>query len=182
MTAGPGRELVIPEAAAWPIATLIETDRLWLEPLRVDHATELAAVLDDERLHDFIGGRPATAAELRSRYARLEAGRSPDGTQGWLNWAVRDRRTGVAVGTVQATLWRNGTLTAEIAWVIAASHQGRGYAKEAAAAMVGWLGQHGVLDFVAHIHPDHAASTGVARHLGLRPTDVIEDGEVRWVR
>jgi RimJ/RimL family protein N-acetyltransferase len=173
---------VTQQAGAWPIAALIETERLRLEPLRVDHATELAAVLDDERLHEFIGGRPATAAELRSRYARLEAGRSPDGSQGWLNWVVRDRRAGVAVGTVQATLWRNGRLTAEIAWVIAAAHQGRGYAKEAAAAMVAWLGQQGVLGFVAHIHPDHAASSGVARHLGLRPTDVIEDGEIRWVR
>jgi RimJ/RimL family protein N-acetyltransferase len=179
--AGPGAGARA-RARAWPIAALIETDRLQLEPLRVDHATELATVLDDERLHEFIGGRPATTAELRSRYTRLEAGRSPDGSQGWLNWVVRDRGAGVAVGTVQATLGRTGGLTAEIAWVIAAARQGRGYATEAAAAMVARLEQQSVRGFVAHIHPDHAASNRVARHLGLRPTNVMEDGEVRWVR
>jgi RimJ/RimL family protein N-acetyltransferase len=66
--------------------------------------------------------------------------------------------------------------------VIAAARQGRGYAKEAAAAMVAWLEQQSVRGFVAHIYPDHAASNRVARHLGLRPTNVMEDGEVRWVR
>jgi len=161
---------------------LIETARLRLEPLQVDHATEMAGALQDERLHEFTGGRPATAAELRARYARLASGRSPDGSQGWLNWVVRHRGSGTAVGTVQATLWRNGELTAEIAWVIATAHQGRGYAKEAAAAMVDWLGGQGVLGFVAQIHPDHAASGAVARNLGLSPSDAVEDGEVRWVR
>ena len=34
----------------------------------------MVAVLGDERLHEFIGGRPATPAELRERYARLGAG------------------------------------------------------------------------------------------------------------
>ena len=192
------------DPGAWPVATVIETERLRLEPLRVDHAMELAAVLDDERLHQFIGGRPATEAELRSRYASLVAGWSPDGSQGWLNWVVRERGAGtgsvagaglgsavgtgvgagvgVAVGTVQATLWFEGKLAAEIAWVIATRYQGRGYAKEAAAAMIAWLGQQGVRAFIAHIHRDHAASSGVARYLGLRPTEVVEDGEVRWVR
>jgi hypothetical protein len=35
-------------------------------------------------------------------------------------------------------------------------------------------------DFVAHIHPDHAASAAIARRLGLAPGDPRADGEVRW--
>jgi hypothetical protein len=42
------------------------------------------------------------------------------------------------------------------------------------------LRDHGVGVLMAHIHPAHAASTSVARALGLAPTDVIADGEVRW--
>jgi hypothetical protein len=34
--------------------------------------------------------------------------------------------------------------------------------------------------FTAHIHPDHVASIGVARTLGLSPTSTVVDGEVRW--
>ena len=65
----------------WPAAEVIETEPLRLEPLRVDHAVEMAAVLDDERLHAFIGGRPATLEELRARYVQLVAGRSADGSK-----------------------------------------------------------------------------------------------------
>jgi len=168
--------------AIWPAAEVIETERLLLEPLRADHAVEMAAVLDDQRLHDFIGGRPATLEELRARYIQLVAGHSADGSQGWLNWVVRHRRSGVAVGTVQATLRSNGGVTAEIAWVIAAAHQGQGYAKEASAAMTRWLCHRGVDALIAHVHPTHEASIRVARYLGLNPTDMVEDGEVRWTR
>jgi len=39
---------------------------------------------------------------------------------------------------------------------------------------------HGVGVLVAHIHPKHMASVGVARSLGLAPTEVVVGGEVRW--
>ena len=89
--------VVVTGEAIWPAAEVIETERLLLEPLRADHAVEMAAVLDDQRLHDFIGGRPATLEQLRARYIQLVAGHSADGSQGWLNWVVRHRRSGVAV-------------------------------------------------------------------------------------
>ena len=70
---------------------------------------------------------------------------------------------------------------AELAWTVATPHQHRGYAREAAAAMVGWLRHCGVDRFVAHVHPEHPASIGVARALGLTPTATVVDGEIRWV-
>ena len=164
----------------WPVAEVIETARLVLEPLRVDHATEMAPLLDDQSLHTYIGGHPPTFEELRDRYGRQVAGRSADGEQGWLNWIVRDRDSGAAVGTVQATMWRAGRITAEVAWVIASRHQGQGYAGEAAAAMAGWLREHGADLLVAHVHPEHRASARVAERLGLTAGEVREDGEVRW--
>ncbi len=153
-----------------------------LEPLRADHARELAPVLDDPALHAFIGGRPETEAQLRARYARQVTGASPDGAQGWLNWVARDRATRTPVGTVQATISAGDDgHTAELAWVIATRRQRAGLATEAASAAMDWLRRHGVTTFVAHIHPDHAASAAVARHLGLRPTEGRREREVRWV-
>ncbi|MFC0507154.1 GNAT family N-acetyltransferase [Micromonospora costi] len=166
----------------WPVAEPIETERLVLEPLRVEHADEMAPLLRDERLHEFVGGRPATPKELRSRYARQSVGRSPDGAEGWLNWILRHRETGDAVGYVQATVRLDGERpVAELAWVVISPEQGRGYAAEAAAGMIGWLDQQGVTALIAHVHPDHRASARVAERLGLRATDVLVDGERRWV-
>lgn len=161
-----------------PPATPLTTDRLLLEPLRVEHAAELAVVLDDTRLHEFTGGRPATLGELTARYARQVTGRSADGTQQWFNWVLRRRDDGRAAGYVQATVIDD---TAELAWVVGTAHQGQGFARAGATAMTDWLAVQGVRRFVAYVHPDHAASAAVARALGMVATDVVVDGEVRWV-
>jgi RimJ/RimL family protein N-acetyltransferase len=95
----------------------------------------------------------------------------------WLNWALRLAGTRELVGTVQATVTEN---TAELAWVLAVPHQGRGYAREAALAVRDRLLADGISRFVAHIHADHAASAGVARSLGMSPTDTVVEGEIRW--
>jgi len=165
----------------WPTVETIETARLVLEPLRVEHADEMVTALDDERLHGFTGGKPATRDELWERYARQVAGRSADGTQGWFNWVARHRESGSVVGFVQATLEaEDGRTFAEIAWVISVPAQGQGYAREAAAALAGWLRTSGVDVLLAHVHPDHLASNAVAGSLGLSPTDIVVDGETRW--
>ncbi|GIH94423.1 GNAT family N-acetyltransferase [Planobispora siamensis] len=153
----------------------ITTARLTLEPLAVEHAEEMAAALADPGLHTFIGGSPATAGQLRDRYARMIAGPSPGSGEQWLNWVIR--LEGALVGYVQATVVPP---RATVAWVVGTPWQGRGIATEAAGAMVAWLAGRGVTGFEATIHPEHAASCAVARRIGLAPTEEWEEGEVVW--
>jgi RimJ/RimL family protein N-acetyltransferase len=139
----------------------------------------MAAVLAAPGLYTYTGGTPPTAAELRDRYAGQVLGASPDGTETWRNWIVREGEGGPATGYVQATITVEGTF-ADVAWVIGEPWQGRGYASEAARAMVEWLGRQGVRTITAHIHPDHEASARVANASGLKPGLVMEDGELVW--
>ena len=157
----------------------LTTPRLDLVPLRLEDADEMVAVLADERLYRFIGGRPPSLDELRARYARLAGGRSPDGTEAWHNWIVRRREDGRAVGIVQATIRSDGR-TADIAWVIGLPWQGSGHASEAAIELVRWLGTQDVGTVTARVHPDHVASAAVAERAGLRATDEIDHGERVW--
>ena len=158
----------------------IATERLELSPLRAADADELVGVLGDPALHEFIGGRPDTLEELRRRYAAMVAGPGRPG-EVWRNWVVRRRADDAAVGTVQATLTRHGEgWKAEVAWVVGVPWQGRGYAAEAARALVGWLEAAGVGEIVAHIHPDHVASARVAAGAGLVATADQVDGERVW--
>jgi RimJ/RimL family protein N-acetyltransferase len=162
-------------------APLLGAPRLDLEPLRVEHADEMAAVLDDEQLYVVIGGSPPTVDDLRERYRHQVVGRSPDGTQRWFNWILRRRQDHQAVGYVQATTSHEATgLAAEVAWVVGTPYQGNGYAAEAARAMVGWLREQGVVTVLAHVYPGHVASERVARAIGLLPITTVTDGEVRW--
>jgi RimJ/RimL family protein N-acetyltransferase len=158
----------------------LATGRLRLAPLRVDHAEELAPVLNDVRLHEFTGGRPLGLDELRNRHARLVVGRSADGHERWLNWVVREHASGLAVGQMQATVTPGPPKQAWLAWMIAVGFQGRGYAREAAVAVAGWLSEQGIAELFARIHPDHVASIRVAGSLGLSPTEEMVAGEVRW--
>jgi RimJ/RimL family protein N-acetyltransferase len=160
----------------------IRTERLELEPLRVEHAEEMAVVLADPALHSFIGGAPDGPQELRSRYQRMVAG-SGDPAVRWLNWVIRLRDEGCLTGTVQATVSLSGQDSgAEIAWVVGTPWQGRGIASEAARGLVDWLGERSVRTVVAHIHPEHRASAGVAAAAGLAPTGERYEGEIRWRR
>jgi RimJ/RimL family protein N-acetyltransferase len=158
------------------------TYRLNFEPLTADHAAELAPLLDDPALHEFIGGAPMDQASLTARYALLQERRSPDGCQLWGNWVMRIRGTGAAAGTVQVTLPARGPAAdlAEVAWVVSRPAQGHGYAKEAAIGLVTLLRESGWA-VEAHIHPGHLASQHVARAAGLTPTEEWVDGEIRWV-
>jgi RimJ/RimL family protein N-acetyltransferase len=165
-----------PEAP--PLAGL----RVDLEPLRVEHAEELAPLLDDPALHRFTGGAPASLPQWRERVREQVGGRSADGSERWLNWVVRRREDGRAVGTVQATVTRtaDGRSAAELAWIVAVPHQRQGFAREAAGVLAAWLRRRGAGTLLAHVHPEHGASQAVARAVGLAPTTTVVDGEVRW--
>jgi RimJ/RimL family protein N-acetyltransferase len=163
-------------------ATIV-TARLDLVPLRISDADDMVEVLADPALYAFIGGRPPTRRELLDRYAAQIAGPPPEGREEWHNWIVRERPRGAATGFVQATIsGEDDTRIAEIAWLIGVRWQGRGYATEAAGGLVAELGQAGVREAIAHVHPDHTASAEVARRVGFEPTDMIVDGERRWRR
>jgi RimJ/RimL family protein N-acetyltransferase len=149
----------------------LKTTRLTLEPLTVGHAAEMVAVLADPALYEYIGGEPPSEADLVARYTRQTS------RDHWLNWILREQASGDAVGTVQATL---GEHAAELAWVVSTRAQGKGYASEATAAVIAWLRENDLREFVAHVNPDHAASRAVAARLGFQPTESIKNGEVRW--
>jgi RimJ/RimL family protein N-acetyltransferase len=159
----------------------IRSARLELSPLTVDDADDMVDVLADERMYAFTGGQPPALEQLRERYRRLALGRSEDGSQLWFNWIVRRATDRAAVGAVQATVEADGA-AAEVAWEVGVRWQGRGYASEAAVAMVEWLTARGVRQISACVHPEHQASAHVAARAGLAATDDVVDGETVWLR
>jgi len=157
----------------------LDSSRLAAYPLKVGDADELFVLLNDAALHEFVGGSPIGSVEdMRTRFTTLEERKSPARSELWLNWVLRRKQDGRAVGTLQTTVRE---MEGQMAWVIATRYQGQGYAKEAARMLARWLLTHLKLTvLVAHVHPDHHASARVAAAAGLSRTEQIVEGEVVW--
>jgi ribosomal-protein-alanine N-acetyltransferase len=112
----------------------IVTPELTLEPLRTSHAEAMFELLRDEAIYRYLDySSPSSVEYLRDVYVQLEARRSPDGNEAWLNWVIHPRGQPL-VGYVQATLTSNRS--AHVAYVLASKYWGHGYAQNAMLAML----------------------------------------------
>ncbi|OLC51940.1 MAG: hypothetical protein AUH85_18085, partial [Chloroflexi bacterium 13_1_40CM_4_68_4] len=67
----------------------------------------------------------------------------------------------------------------ELGWTVFPSDQRRGYATEAAAALMDWAAAlHGIRHFISSTTPENAASLRVHDKLGFRRTGEVVEGEV----
>lgn len=156
------------------------TETLALRPLRVGDAAEMAVVLSHPDLYRYTGGEPPSEADLNRLYGIQTRGGPADQSEVWLNDIVIVGDAQRAVGFVQATLPADQR-SAEISWVIGRPWQGLGYASRAARLLIDGLRTRGVEQVIAHIHPDHEASQRIAQGIGMKASDVVVDGETRWV-
>ena len=118
---------------------VIETGSLTLEPQTVAHAEEMFVVLSDPAIYEYENEPPPSLEWLRARFTKLEARRSSDGREQWLNWVIR-LPTSELIGYVQATVRANGR--AAIAYALSSRYWGRGLARQAVQAMVAELVEH----------------------------------------
>ena len=171
-------ECVVSENAVTPMRSL-ETPRLLLEPQVTTHADEMFRVLSDPAIYEFENAPPASIEALRERYRTLESRRSPDGRQLWLNWVVRLRDAGLAIGYVQATVLAEGR--ALIAYEFGSAWWGQGYAHEATVAAIRELHEAcGATTLGAVFKQTNHRSRTLLERLGLRPTGPGEfPGELR---
>ena len=124
-------------------------------------------VLSDPAIYEFENEPPASVEALASRYRRLEARKSPDGRQIWLNWVIR-LASGRLAGYVQATVLQSGR--AYVAYELASAHWRQGIGSSAVSAVLGELeANYGVTQFVAVLKSRNFRSLALLRRLGFVP-------------
>jgi RimJ/RimL family protein N-acetyltransferase len=160
----------------------LETERLVLRPLTTDDTEALAAINADPEVMRYIGhGTPRTLADTEALTAKVAAHWD---AHGWGAFAVRENGTGdlVGLGILATPAFLPEILPAtEVGWRIGRDRWGRGYAPEAARAVLGFaFGELGLDRVVSCIHSENAASVRVAEKLGmaLERTTVVPDYEV----
>jgi ribosomal-protein-alanine N-acetyltransferase len=149
-----------------------------LEPLIEAHAAELFPLYADDDVWTYVDTPPPKSLEaLMARHRRLESRRSPDGSEIWLNWAVRAE--GDVVGFVEATVRQSSEV--EIAYFIGKRFWGQGFGTDAVATMLGFLGKRFPQgDFWATVDSRNRPSVRLLTRLGFNVFDDADPQNVRF--
>ena len=155
------------------------TDRLELKSL----TSRAAAALSDDRTETSrLLGASLPDAWPEANVLGLLALRPPasEEAERFGVWVVIERESGSVVGDIGFKGPPDDTGTIEIGYSIVADWRRRGYAKEAAAGLVGWaLTQPDVRTIVAATDPGNEPSMRTLEAVGFHRTGE-DDGEIRW--
>ena len=84
-------------------ALTLRTSRLDLTPITKAFAPEMFQLLNDSALYKYVTvSPPADVIALASEYEVWQGRRSLDGSELWLNWALRQKESKQLIGHLQA--------------------------------------------------------------------------------
>lgn len=152
--------------------THLATARLTLRPFGPEDADELHEIFADPLSHT-VGGGPFTDIAQTRRWIdnRGEAHRR----HGLVWYALHEAETGLLVGNCGLLTGRTGPAEPEIGYLVRRPCRGRGYATEAATAVVEECAAAGFGRVWASIRPHNTASRRIVERLGLRLDRIAHD-------
>jgi RimJ/RimL family protein N-acetyltransferase len=146
------------------VPTTLETERLRLRPFRPEDFEPYAMLCADPEVMRYVGDRGVLNREEAWRQMALFAGHWM--LRGFGMWAVEDRVTSAFMGRV-GLHYPEGWPDREVAWTLARSFWGHGYALEAArAALDEAFGRLSWPRAISLIDPRNTRSVRLAERLG----------------
>ncbi len=146
----------------------LRSERLLLRSIEIGDVDALFALRADLDLCRYQGWFP----ENRAAAAELVAGQldlAPDTPGTWFQFVILLAASGEFAGDCGVNFLADEPTTADIGYTLRREHHGRGYATEAARAMVDWLfGDLGKTRVTARTDPRNAPSIAVLERLGMR--------------
>jgi RimJ/RimL family protein N-acetyltransferase len=161
----------------WPV----ETNRLTLRPFVEGDLDAVHAMRSDPGVVRYLYGevqsRDETRTSLEQKIAAPAWGQEGD----WLSAAAVERESGLIVGDMALHWVSERDRTAEIGFVFDPGHQGKGFATEAAGALIDWVFEEaGFHRVIGRAEARNAASARVLEKLGMRLEAHLVENE--WVK
>lgn len=91
---------------------------------------------------------------------------TPQANDQWRQWAIVEKSTGRAIGTLAAGERRRGVM--EVGYLLSAAASGQGYAREAVSALIDVLFAEGARRVFADTDPENARSIALLEGLGFQ--------------
>jgi RimJ/RimL family protein N-acetyltransferase len=158
----------------------IETSRLRLRPLAADDLGALLSIQSREDVHRWLDSHPRSEDEVRAALERRIA-RVRDAPATGLALGIELAATGELLGDISLTLGPPEHRQGEIGFILHPRHHGRGYATEAAEAMLALaFGTYGLHRVYGRLEARNHASARVLEKLGMRREAHLVENE--WVK
>lgn len=161
----------------WPL----ETSRLTLRPFVEGDFEAVHAMRSDPEVARYLYQGPLSEEETRNRLERHMALTAWRAEGDWFSAAAVERATGLTVGDVAFHWVSKRDRTAEVGFVFDPRHQGKGFATEAAGALLDWaFGSAGFHRVIGRTEARNTASARVLEKLGMRLEGHLLENE--WVK
>jgi RimJ/RimL family protein N-acetyltransferase len=145
--------------------TLLTTARLRLRAFSLADAEELHVLFSDPLTHT-IGSGPFTSLSQTEQWIHNRISTQREHGLCW--YALRERDTDALIGNCGMLKGRTSYAEPEIGYMIRKTHQGQGFASEAASAVLDECRAVGIERVWASIRPHNTASRRIAERLGMR--------------
>lgn len=161
----------------WPL----ETTRLTLRPFVDDDFDAMHAMRSSSEVVRYLYEETFSPEQTRELLTKKMAGFAWSREDDWLSVAVVERSSGLTVGDLALHWVSERDRTVEVGFVFDPRHQGKGFATEAARAVVDWAfttaGMHRV---IGRTEARNVASSRVLEKLGMRLEAHYVENE--WVK
>jgi RimJ/RimL family protein N-acetyltransferase len=166
-----------PGAPEWPL----RTERLDLRPYQESDLEIFHAMRSDPEVVRYLYEDAQTLDESREKLAARLGLRALVAEGDWLPAAIVERASGDMVGDVGLNLRSIEHKTGEVGFILHPAYHGRGYATEAARALIDWgFRDFGLHRVIGRTEARNAASARVLERLGMRLEGHFVENE--WVK
>jgi RimJ/RimL family protein N-acetyltransferase len=150
---------------------ILDTERLRLRTLDLDDAAIYLKVVNVPAFIEYIGDRGIRTVDA-ARKAIAEGPVAMQQTLGHSLYLVERKEDGAAIG--MCGLIKRETLPeVDIGYAYLPEYGGKGYAAEAATAVLAYAAGIGIRRLLAITSPDNAASNAVLKKIGMRFDEVV---------
>jgi len=161
---------------SWPLRTA----HLTLRPFLPEDFDAFAGIHGDAEVARWLYNEPRRGKEARDLFERKRAGSALRAEGDWLSCAIVEDETGTVVGDLAFHWVSEEQRTGEIGFLISPAQQGKGYATEAAGALLNWAFAAGFHRVIGRLEPRNVASARVLEKLGMRREALFVENE--WVK
>jgi RimJ/RimL family protein N-acetyltransferase len=161
----------------WPV----ETSRLTLRPFVAADFDAIYAMRSDAEVVRYLYGETLSPDETRDLLTTKMAGAAWAREGDWLTAAVVERTSAATVGDISMRWVSERDRTGEIGFILVPEHQGKGFATEAAGALLDWaFTSAGLHRVIGRAEARNTASVRVLEKLGMRLEASFVENE--WVK